>query len=119
MQADAILPEGVGEQDEVAQVAGQAIQPPHQHVRDVPLFHHRKELLKAGSLQVLARAPRVLDEDDRAEIMELGVGAELLGLAVDGDALCGLLLRRDPAIGNVQHSVVISLRLARRVAEPR
>jgi hypothetical protein len=119
VQAHPVLPERVREQDQVAEVPGQAIQAPHEHVRDAALLHHRQELLQAGSLEVLAGAPGVLDEHDRSETVELGVRAELLGLTVDGEAFGGLLLRRDPAVGRVQHPSVTSALLAPRVAARR
>jgi hypothetical protein len=92
VQADPVFPERVCEQDEVAEIPGQAIESPHEHVGDAALLHHRQELLEAGALEVLAGASGILDEYDRAKVVELGVGAKLLGLAVDGEAFGGLLL---------------------------
>ncbi len=98
------LTERVGEQDEVTEVARQPVEPPHQQVRDVTLLHHRQDLLQAGPFQILARRPRLVDHRHRSQLVQRGIGAQLVGLPVDGVALGGLLLGGDPAVGHGQHS---------------
>ncbi len=83
VKAHPVLPESIGQQDQVAQIPGEPIQAPHEHVGYVPLFHHGQQLLESGPLEVLARASRVLDDGHGSKVVELGIRPELLGLAVD------------------------------------
>ena len=103
VQGDAGLPEAVGQHDQVAQVPRQPIEPPRQHVGHVALVHHVQELLEAGPLEVLARQSRVGDDRHLAEVVQLGVDAQLVSLPGDREALRCLFLRRHPAVGHRQH----------------
>ena len=105
MQAHPVLTESICQQDQVAQIPGEPIQAPHEHIGHVPLFHHGQQPLEAGPLEVLARPSGVLDDGNGSEVVELGIGPELLGLPVDRETLGRLLLGRDPAVRDVQHLV--------------
>ncbi|WKZ82946.1 MAG: hypothetical protein QY307_01450 [Acidimicrobiia bacterium] len=115
VQSDVGLPEGVGQEDQVSEVPGEAIQAPHQQVLDVALFDHGEDLLQPGTFEILPRGSGVFDEGDGAEVVEVGVGPQLVGLALDGVALGGLLLGGDPAVRHGQHDSSSSPRRFRRI----
>ncbi|MEX0826539.1 MAG: hypothetical protein WD184_07315 [Acidimicrobiia bacterium] len=58
----------------------------------MPLLDHRQDLLETRSVEVLPRSARFLDDGDRSQIMEFGVGTQLVGLTVDREPFGGLLL---------------------------
>ncbi len=103
VQCDVGLPETVGQHDEIAEVAGQPVEPPGDDVGDVALVDHVQQLLQPGPLEVLARESRVSDDRHRAEVVQLGVDAQLVSLPGDREALRRLFLRRHPAVGHRQH----------------
>ena len=103
MQCDVGLPEAVGQHDEVAEVAGQPVEPPGDDVGHVALVDHVQQLLEPGPLEVLARESRVGDDRHRTEVVQLGVDAQLVSLPGDREALRRLLLCRHPAVGHRQH----------------
>ncbi len=103
VQRDAGLAEAVGQQDQVAQVPRQPVEPPREHVGHVALVDHVQQLLQAGPLEVLAREPRVGDHRHLAEVVQLGVDAQLVSLPGDREALRRLLLGRHPAVRHRQH----------------
>jgi hypothetical protein len=53
-----VLTESIGQQYQVAQIPGEPIQAPHEHIRHGPLFHHGQQLLEARLLEVLAPTVR-------------------------------------------------------------
>lgn len=59
---------------------------------DVAVRHHSEDALEARSVKVLTREARIADDDDLAQVMQLRVHPELVGLALDREALLRLLL---------------------------
>jgi hypothetical protein len=103
VQRDTPRPERVCQGPQVFDVAGQSIELPHQNMTDVAAFDHLEETLQPGTIQVLARQPRVGDEQDLAQVMQLRIGRQAAGLSIDRVPLLGLLLGRDPAVRDRQH----------------
>jgi len=97
------LAEAVGQHDEVAEVPREPVETPGEHVGHVPLVDHVQYLLQAGPLEVLAREPWVGDHVHLAQVVQLGVDAQLVSLPGDREALGRLLLGRHPAVGHRQH----------------
>jgi hypothetical protein len=58
----------------------------------VALVDHVQQLLETRPLEVLAGESGVGDDRDLAEVVQLGVDAQLVSLPSDREALCRLLL---------------------------
>jgi hypothetical protein len=96
-------PKGVGEQDQVAEVTGEAVEPPDQDVADVARLDHLEHTLQTRPFHVLARPTRVVHDGHRPQVVQLRIGPELLGLALDREPFRRLLLGRYPAVRHRQH----------------
>ena len=108
MERDPECAEPVGEQDQVAQVARKPVETPDDDVAHVARLDGRQELLETGALHVLAGSSRVGDDRGWSEIAQGRVGAQLVGLALDGVALFSLLLGRHSAVGQGEHRGLLS-----------
>jgi hypothetical protein len=97
------LAETVGQQDQVAQVPRQSVEPPREHVGHVAFVDHVQQLLQSGPLEVLAREPGVGDHRHLAQVVQLGVDAQLVSLPGDRETLRRLFLGRHPAVRHRQH----------------
>ena len=96
--------EGIDQVQGVDRAPAEAIELADDHGVDGALGDLVEELLKARSVGAFTGIALVADDLDQVELVELGVGCDLMGLGVEADPATSLLLGGNSDVSECAHS---------------